>query len=209
METNRKHFSIKLIYWITQVAFWLFVIAGLLIIGIGFGLIFNLFNTDLNLHVGLPVAFDAVEQGNLQMMSKSIGVEFKEAYGKIGFNELPAFIGRIYGIFMLIVAGIFFYIFKVFRQFISNVYYGKVFENQNFRLLNQMGYGLLIFWVIIFAYSVSQNFLIARHLTFETLQYAGNLQLNFEVAFAGLIIIMLSHIFSYGAKLREDNELTI
>ena len=209
METQQKHLSIKIIFWGTQVAFWLFVLAGVLMVGIAFGLIFNLLNNDLNLHVGLPVAFDAVEHGNLQLLSKTIPVEFKDAYGKVAFAELPAFIGRIYGFFILVVIGIFFYIFKMFRRFISNVYEGKVFEQQNFKLLNLMGYGLFIFWGIIIAYSISQNFMIAQHLKFESLIYSGDMEFHMEVVFVGVLLIMLSHIFRYGTKLREDNELTI
>jgi hypothetical protein len=209
METRQHSLSLKVIYWVTQISFWLFAAVGLLMVGIAFGLLFNLFNSDLNLHVGLPVAFDLTETGKLQLLNKSIPVTFEEAYGKIGFSELPAVASRIYGIFILLVIGIFFYIFKTFRRFIINVYKGLVFEMDNFKLLRNMAYGLLIFWIFIVIYSVLQNFMIAQHLNFESLEYAGSMQFHFEVVFVALILLVLSHIFMYGAKLKEDNELTI
>lgn len=201
--------SLKIIYWVTQISFWIFVIAGLLMVGIAFGMIFNLLNDGLNLHVGLPVAFDLLESGQLQLPGHNIDVNFVEAYGKVRFTELPVAIGRVYGVFILLVIGIFFYIFKAFRRFIIHVYEGVIFDTGNFRLLRNMAYGLLIFWVVIVFYSVLQNFMIAQHLTFDSLEYAGSMEFHMEVVFVALILLVLSHIFMYGIKLKQDNELTI
>lgn len=209
METKQDSLSLKIIYWVTQISFWLFVVAGLIMIGIAFGLIFNLFSNDLNLHVGLPVAFDLTETGKLQLLNKSIPVTFEEAYGKIGFSELPTMVGRIYGIFILLVIGIFFYIFQAFRRIILNVYKGLIFKIGNFKLLRNMAYGLLAFWAMIVVYSLLQHFMIAQHLTFESLSYAGSMEFHTEVVFVALILLVLSHIFMHGIKLKEDNELTI
>ena len=209
METNQNSLSLKIIYWITQISFWIFVAAGLLMLGIAFGLIFNLINDDLNLHVVLPVSFALVDKGNLELLGRSIDVSFVEPYGKVHFTELPASVGRAYGLFILLVIGTFFYIFNAFRRFIVNVYKGMIFDIGNFRLLRNMAYGLLVFWIIIVFYSVLQNFMIAQHLTFDSLEYAGSMEFHTEVVFVALILLVLSHIFMQGIKLKEDNELTI
>ncbi|MCF8364706.1 MAG: DUF2975 domain-containing protein [Bacteroidales bacterium] len=209
METSKRHLSISVIYWITNISFWIFVAASLLAVAIAIGLFFNLFGDDLNLHVGLPVSFDLLETGKLQLQNSSIDVKFVEAYGNIGFSELPSFVGKIYGVFMLVVIGIFFYIFKIFRTFVQNVYKGEYFETSNFLLLRKAGYGVLIFWLIILIYSILQYFILAQNLAFDSLELSGSIEFHGEVVFVALFLLMLSQIFLQGAKLQEDNQLTI
>ncbi len=209
METRKRHLSISVIYWITNITFWIFVFAAILSVGLAVGLYFSLFGSDLNLHVGLPVGFDLLEQGKLQLLDRSIEVSFVEAYGKIQFSELPPLIGKIYGVFMLVVIAVFFYIFRLFRAFIQNVYRGEIFETTNFLLLQKIGYGVLILWGIMVVYSVLQYFLIAKHLAFESLVLSGSTEFHGGIVFIALFLLMLSQVFLHGARLQEDNQLTI
>lgn len=209
METSKRHLSISVIYWITNITFWFFVAASLFGVVIATGLFFDFLGDDLNLHVGLPVSFDLLETGKLQLRHSAIDVTFAEAYGKIGFSELPSFLGKIYGVFMLVVIGIFFYIFKIFKSFVQNVYQGEYFETSNFLLLRKAGYGILIFWLIIVIYSVLQYFILAHHLAFNSLELSGSIEFHGEVVFVALFLLMLSQIFLQGARLQEDNQLTI
>lgn len=209
METGKRHLSISVIYWITNITFWIFVVAAILAIIIAFGLFFDYFGDDSNLKVGLPVSFDVLEQGKLMLLNHSVDVKFVEAYGKIAFSELPPILGKIYGVFMIVVMGLFFYIFKLFKNFIRNVYDGAYFETSNFLLLRKMAYGILVFWIAIVVYSVLQNFIIAHHLAFDSIAISGSMEFHGEVVFVALFLLMLSQIFVMGAKLQEDNQLTI
>lgn len=209
METQNRHFSISIIYWVTQVVFWLFVAAAILGTGIALGILFNLIGDDLNLRVGLPAAFDITQQGTLHVFNQDYAVTFGEAYGKIGFSEIPAVLGKTYAVFMIVVMGIFFFILNFFRKFTGNVYRGVIFETHNIMLLKKISYGLVIFWVVVLVYSVFQNFFIAHNLLFEGIELSGNMQFHLEIVFVAIFLWMLSHIFLYGTRLREDNELTI
>lgn len=209
METKQSYLSIKIIYWVTQITFWIFVAGGAIMTFIGLGMLFNLINHDLHLHIGLPVAFDLAETGKLRLLSHSVDIRFMDAYGKITFSELPSLIGRVYGLFILGLVGITFFMFYTFRKFIMNVYHGIVFSRENFRLLRIIAYALLVFWVFIVIYSIAQNFIIAQHLHFDSLIYAGSMQFHMEVVVVALLLLMLSHIFMHGTELKEERELTI
>jgi len=209
MEIRKRHLSISVIYWLTNIAFWLFVFTAILGSALAICLFFNVFTDNMNLHAGLPVSFDLIEHGKLQLFNREIDVEFVEAYGKIKFSELVPFIGKIYGVFLILVIGIFFYIFKTFRTFIENVYHGAFFETSNFLLLRKIAYSIMVFWGIIVIYSALQNFIIAQHLAFDNLVLSGSIEVHGEVVFIALFLLMLSQIFLQGAKLQEDNQLTI
>ena len=209
METQKTHLSIRIIYWFTMVVFWIFAVFAIILLGVSVAFLFGWFDDGLFLNVGLPVAFDLRGNGTLDLGFLQSEVALKEAYGKIQFPGTPAYIARIYGAFMLVIIPVIFSLIYLFRNFIRNVYRGMYFEVDNIIILKRISYVLMGLWFLMVAYSVFQYFFLAINLTFENVDFTGNLQFHGYVFFSGLFLWMLSHIFLQGAKLQEDNNLTI
>ena len=105
METIKRPTSIKIIYWITNITFWIFVVVAVLGTALVTALLFDAFSDDLQLHVGMPVGINIIEHGTLDLdiSSKYIDVQFTEMYGKIHFIDTPIFSERIYALFILAI----------------------------------------------------------------------------------------------------------
>lgn len=208
MTAHKTTFSIKLIYWITNIFFWLFNITGLLALILVIGMAFNMFG-NVQLHVGVPVAIDVLEQGTITVNKTIINADFSEMYGKVHFIDTPVFIGRLYSIFLLIILGLGLYISFTFKKFIKNIYLGIYFEVKNISLLKRISYAVIIGWVYSVSYSYFQYFYIMKNINFETIKINGEVKTYPMVLFAALFLWVLSHIFIKGAELQQDNKLTI
>lgn len=210
MQTIKRPLSIKVIYWITNISFWIYtaisVFALVLVVVLLLGIL-----DEFQLHVGIPVAFNVVEQGtlDLNLSSTFINVEMVEMYGKLHFIDTPASVGRIYSMFILLIITIFFYIFYTFRRFINNVYNGKYFDFDNIALLKRISYALVVTWVFTAIYAYFQYFFIVINLEFSSLESTGNVQTYPVILLVALFIWVLSHIFMKGCELQDENKLTV
>jgi len=208
METQKTPLSIKVIYWITNITFWFYAVVAAAAICLSILFLFNFFD-DAQLHVGVPTAVNVLEQGKIELNNTSIDVEFKEMYGKIHFIDTPAFVKRIYGVLIFVVTCLMFYIFLIFKKFITNVYEGVYFELNNILLLKKISYALLGMWGVVVAYSYFQHFYIANNVNFNTVEVTGNVETHPEVLLIALFIWVLSHVFMKGCQLQEENNYTI
>lgn len=210
MEKINQPLSIKIIYWFTNVVFWLFTLIGIVVIFFGGGMIIGLLD-NMQLNVGIPVAVDVIEKGTLDLdfYDKYISVEFKEMIGKIHFIDTPLIIGRIYGAFMIIMVLLVFLIMYELRMFVGNIYKGKYFDYFNINHLKRISYTLLAIWVFSAIYGYFQYFFIIQNLSFETLDFTMNVETYPSILMVALFIWVLSHIFMKGLELENENQLTI
>ena len=210
MQTLKKPLSIKIIYWITNITFWIYSAVTVFAIGLAFSFIFKFLN-ETQLHVGIPVGVDILEKGtlDLDLHSTYIDVEFKEMYGKIHFINTPAALGQIYGFFMLVMISLFYYIFLTFRKFINNVYKGYYFDIDNISLLKNISYTMVVVWFFTVFYAYFQYFYLVKNLQFNTVEIGSDVNSYPTILLAALLIWVLSHIFMKGCKLEEENNYTI
>lgn len=210
MEKNTNPLSIKVIYWITNITFWLYLavtfLAMLLVIAI--------FATDMNelqLHVGLPILVNINEIGSLDlnMLSHITNVELTQMSGKIHFIDTPPEIARIYGIFLFLTMLLFLYVFVIIRKFVNNVYSGIYFNVKNINLLKRISYAMVIFWLFIVFYGYFQYYFLVINLQFNSLEITGDVQTYPGLLIAALGIWVLSHIFAKGCELQDLNQLTV
>jgi hypothetical protein len=205
---KKTSFSIKIIYWITQITFWLFNAVGIFAVGLAFALIFKMIGpTQLN--VGIPVSVDILEKGSLALDGSIIQTQFVEMMGKIHFVDTPLFLGQVYGIFMLIMLGMFYFMFFTFRKFIINVYRGRFFDLGNTKLLKRIAYSFAIVWAFTAFYAYFQYFYIVKNLSYHSVEISANIETYPVVLLVGLFIWVLSHIFQKGVELQEENNLTV
>ncbi|NOX48683.1 MAG: DUF2975 domain-containing protein [Chlorobi bacterium] len=208
METTKKHLSIKIIYWTTNILFWVFVLAAILVFGFSMGFMFKIFD-ETQLHVGIPVAVNVLEHGTVELNNSVSSVEFVEMYGKIHFIDMPPAIGQVYSFFLLAVLAFAFYIFFTFRKFITNVYHGVYFDLFNISLLKRISYALVGFWVFSVFYAYFQYYYLVKNMEFNSVEITGDVKTSSTVLLAALLIWVLSHIFMKGCKLQEENNYTI
>lgn len=208
MKTKRTPGSVKIIYWITQVLFWLFTAAALFAVLFTIGMSLNLLK-DFKLSMGLPVEMEVVETGEFTLGEQTLSVQLKEMIGKIEFKKPPILLQRLYGVFVLIILSITYYLFMTFRSFITQVYKGFYFERKNILLLKRISYGLIGIWIFIVFYAFFQYFFIVKRLNFESMIVQGKIETYPSILVFALIVWVLSHIFQKGVELQNENELTI
>ena len=210
METIKKPLSIKVIYWITNVTFWIYVaVTVLALFLVGALLLFEL--NELQLHVGLPVKVSVIEEGTLDLniLSSLANVELVEMTGKLHFINTPPEIGRIYALFIFSIVVLFLYIFLTFKRFIGNVYNGVYFDMKNISLLKRISYALVIIWLFTVFYGYFQYFFLVINMNFNTIEFTSDVQTYPVILLVALFIWVLSHIFIKGCELQDENKLTV
>ena len=209
MENLKQPLSIKVIYWFTQIAFWFFVLVFFASIVFAILLQFEFMGHDLQIHTNLPAEVNYTEKGSMYLFGEFQELEFVEATGKIHFIKTNPKFAKWLGYFLVGVISLSLYIFLQFKRFIVNVYRGFIFERFNIRMLRNMSYGLVGFWVFMILYSRLFYYFIARKMEFEHIVITGEMNsYGFLLIFA-LFLWVLSHIFMLGVKLQKEQELTV
>jgi hypothetical protein len=209
MYKNKKPLSIRIIYWFTQVVFWLFMLVLVLAIGLNVAFLTEMLGDKMQLRTILPVEVSYTEKGSLEVFGQLQEVEFVEAIGKIHFINTNPDLAKWFGIAMLIIVIIGLYILVMFRRFIGNVYRGYIFEEFNIRMLKKMAYGLVAMWVFTIIYSPVYYYLIIKNIEFEHLEISSKFNTNGVILIIALMLWVLSHIFLTGVKLQKEQDLTV
>lgn len=210
MESLKRPLSIKLIYWITTITFWIYVTITLIAIAL-IAVLLTIGIDGLQLHVGIPVHLDLVEQGTLDLpiVSRLIDVEMDDMIGSVHFIDTPIEVGRVYALFMFVVIILFLYIFIIIKRFITNVYNGIYFDIKNINQLKRISYALVMVWVFTLTYGYFQYFFLVNNMQFQTVKFSSSVETYPIILLFALIIWVLSHIFMKGVELQDENKLTV
>ncbi len=210
MDKLNRPTSIKLMYWITNIVFWLYIIttiaASILTIAIFFGMMNN-----LQLHVGIPILAELKETGILDtnLAPVLVDVELTKLVGTVHLIDTPVELARIYSGFMMTILFVFLYIMLTFKRFITNVYNGLYFDPRNINQLKRISYTLVIVWILTVFYGYFQYFFIVRNLQFTDIEFTANVETYPITLLIALVIWVLSHIFQKGSQLQEEQKLTV
>jgi len=212
METKKAPLSIRVIYWIASVLFWILVIDS-------FGLMLGnvLLNTGLTKNIGplgrtLPVNVRLLETGQLNLSNQSITLKLKTTTDSIEIVSPPKFITKIMALVNLLIILIITYLVWVFRKFIKNVKKGETFSIKNISLLKRISYVLVCSWLVKTIYSQFAYFFIKGHFSLAHIQIMSNsffFNLHTDLLWEALFIWVLAHIFITGLKLKQEKDLTI
>jgi len=209
MKKIKQPLSIKIIYWFTQVTFWIFVVVFVAAIAINIALLTESLGDTMQLHSALPVEVNYSEKGSFSIYGKTQEIEFVEATGKLHYINTNKDLAKWFGGAMMGVVIIFLYIFIMFRRFIGNVYRGFVFERFNIRMLKNIAYGLVVLWFFSIVYSALFYYFIAKELVFEHLEITSKYDSFGILLVVALFLWVLSHIFMNGVGLQEEQKLTV
>ena len=176
MEKRKKPFSIRLIYWMTQIIFGLFVLIAVGSIALNIALHTGWLGENLQLHVRLPVQVSYTESGYFDVDFIDQEVRFVEAYGKMYLVDTDPLLAKWFGASLIAVSGILLFILFMFKNFITNVYHGIVFEAYNIRMLKKMAYGLIGLWFFTVLYSRVLYHTIVSNVIFEHLEVSSEFE---------------------------------
>tara|TARA_B100001093_G_C26692131_1_gene955303 strand:+ start:149 stop:859 length:711 start_codon:yes stop_codon:yes gene_type:complete len=134
----------------------------------------------------------------------------KESHSHVYFHNLPTKHRVLILISSLITLFIIIFIAYNFKFFMGKISHGQYFTLGTMKSLKFMSYGLMFIWIDSYTSRyILQNFYASSSEIFEN-------QISVLVKFPsvspiilGLILWVLSHIFSNGISLKEDNKLTI
>jgi len=203
--------SIRILYWLTNIVFWLMILIATAVFVFNLILLTDLFGEDVQLRVQMPVPIEVVEDGSVSLPNVDMTVRIEEAYGKLHLVDTPIFITRIVGriLFVMIMLGL--YMTWRFKQFITNVKNGVVFEKENINNLKQIAYGLLALWITTLVYMEVVYQIFVKYIEFDSI-IMGNEYERYEqntMFFAALALWALAHILTKGVEMKEEQELTI
>lgn len=209
MKKRKNPLSINIIYWMTQVVFWLFIAVFVGAVALNIATQFELFDADMQLHTNLTTEVNYTEKGSLYLFDEEQEVEFVEAIGKIHFINTNPVLAKWFSGALICVVIIVLYIFLMFKRFIGNMYRGLIFERFNIQMLKKMAYGFLALWLFTIIYSRLFYYFIAKQIEFEHLVISSNFNNYGDLLLVALLLWVLSHVFMQGVKLEDDQKLTV
>lgn len=201
--------SIRILYWLTNIVFWLMILVATAIFVFNLVLLTDIFGEDVQLRVKMPVPIEVVEDGSVSLPNGELTVRIEEAYGNLYLVDTPIFVTRIVAriLFVMIMLGL--YMIWRFKQFIGNIKNGVVFETENINNLKQIAYGLLALWITIKIYMevVYQTFV--KYLDFDSIIIGHQRYEMNNTLLAALALWALAHILMKGVEMKKEQELTI
>jgi len=209
MENVKKPLSIRIIYWITEVAFWImttafsFIVVGCIIVLMGWK------PPDLNLHVKAPFTYTIEHAGIIDSYRGDLPIRLVEQTGQLHFVDTPLFVARPIAGSIIIVMIIAFNLIWMFRNLIRNVYQGKYFDRKNIKYLRNMAYWMLGLWFAMKLYFSIFYHAIEDFVMFEGICIEGPTKTHNYLLLIALFIWTLSHIFKKGLDLEETQKLTV
>ena len=209
METLKTPLSIKILYWLSNVIMVLFVIICTATILFNILLYTDFFGNDLQLHTQFPVEVSFLETGNLELEKGNIKVELVDATSKIHFFNTPTYLAKRFGLVIIFVMSLGFYLTWLLRKFLKNIKNGIIFEIKNLSILKQMAYGIFGLWLFTIIYSRIFYYYIAKNIVFENIEISEQLSSYPGMLMLAIFIWVLSHIFITGVKLQKEQNLTI
>lgn len=209
MRTSKTPLSIKIIYWLTQIIFGLFLLVSAAIVIFNIMLFTDFFGNDLQLHTRFPVKVNILEVGNLYLNNTNIKVELVEGVTQIHFFNTPMILARWIGTALLMVSLVALYAIFSFRKFIINVKNQLIFLEENIQHLKNIAYAILILWIFTIIYMRIMYQSIAKHVEFEHVEILNDFPNFAGLLMAALFIWVLSHIFMTGVKLQDEQNLTV
>lgn len=201
--------SIRIIYILTSIVYYLTIIASSFGFIFAIGLLFGFWGDNLQLHTQMPFEANIVETGTAMYWGHEIQIELVEASGKFHFIDTPQIVAQTNAISMFIIFPLMFFIVFLFHRFIRNVSEGKIFDARNFYLLRKLSYILAGMWFFTVLYFQLLQRVVFREVKFDNIEFSTSGGWYSGLILAALFTWVLSHIFLKGLELQEENELTI
>ena len=212
MKTRKTPLSIRIIYWVINVTFYLYILVGIVFLIKAISVYAGYHAHSASMEISsFSIALKFLGVGHLHINNQIVQLKLAEASAKMSFANAPDSIVKIIETwnFMFCLFGA--YLFWIGKKFIKNVKNGETFTARNINLLKRVSYvvlGLatlqLIFTEVIF------HLYLAGSREFSHIQLVRvDTQHFIYLLLSALLIWVLAHIFIVGLKLQKENDLTI
>ena len=208
METKKPPLSIRIIYWVTNVLFWLSIVISFVMLFDNI-LLYTGIETNVGTSLHLPISINIQETGHLNQHTTLKLITYSHLSKIV---DPPVFIAKKIAIVILFFVLIGIYILWIFRKFIKNVKQGEIFSIHNISLLKKISYVYVGLWLVrtVFAQFIYSYFI--DHIQLDNVKILSGgffYNLNLDLLWNALIIWVLAHIFITGLKLQREKDLTI
>ncbi len=210
MKNRKAHFSIRLIYNLSRVLFWIFAVMSTIIVVTA--LILHLFvipAEGYTLSAEIPTSFNVQGKGLLTFSDSSTDISIYRASGTIVFHNPPRSISLAIFLGLIPLILVIAYSLWILKTFTYNVKMGDVFEIANIRHLKRIAYILFGIWVYLKVVIVLFNSFVVPKIVFDGLEFVFTSGSMLKLLALSLFIWVLSHIFQKGVEIAEENKLTV
>ncbi len=199
-------FSIKLIYWIVNSLFWIFIFAIIVIIIESILMYINPSSYPFS-KLGVRLPLDLLTQSTIELNGESVPVKITKISGTINVWDLGLMAKIIYYGSIFILGPIVIYALSLIKKMIFNVKTNKVFTLSNVIYLKRASYLFFIIWFVIdIALKFLKRFLYAPGESSFHISTDDCFSMYLIIA---AIILAVAHIFERGVKLQEYKNLAI
>lgn len=209
MKETKTPLSIKLIYWLTNFAFWMMtaiviiiLIANIMYVTVGY-------DHNLPVQISMPIPVDVNEIGTVNIGEDVFNVQIVDAYGKMKFIDAPSIIMRWFVHVVLLTGLMGWFVIWRLKEFTYNIRNGKIFDLVNINKLKQVAYGLLALYITSRIYMGVLSIQFQNNLEMSSISLGSKLYDTDSIIIASVVLWALAHIFMKGVEMKQEQELTI
>lgn len=211
METEKTPLSIRIIYWVLNISFYVFILVAIkgLVDTIKVYAGYHVHNALMDATFPITIKFLGV--GHLHVGNQDFKLTLADALAKISVGNAPNFIMKIIesGNLLFFLFGT--YLMWIGKKFVKNVKMGETFTFRNINLLKNVSYVMAGLGMLQLIYTeVIFHLYLAGHSEFAHIQLVSvNMEHFIHLLWSALLVWVLAHIFIVGLKLQKENDLTI
>lgn len=209
MKTQKAPLSIRILYWLTQISFWLIAALTAVVFLLNILFLTDLFTENIQLRIQMPVSIEVNEKGDLKLFDRDLNVRIEEAYGKLHFVDTPIKITKIVARILMLVITIALFITWKFRKFVTNLKNGLLFEIQNINNLKHIAYSIVLLWLITRIYMEVLYRTVVKNLEFTSISIGHEVSDFDDVLVIALFLWVLAHVFIKGLEMKVEQDLTV
>jgi hypothetical protein len=202
---------IQFLLWVFRIGF--FIVA----IGVILWLIYSIFifiTGGPTRHMNFPVMFSFANEGSLSIPNEGLAAKFymRGATGAIMSDDIPKGFLAIYSVIALLIKVLFLLSLRLTIRILDSVRLGKFLVTENAIRLRYIGLlGITFFVLDRLGTVVSASYFSDR------LEFSGMVFTSFNLfswvtlnsLFVSLFLLVIAEAFRIGARLKEENDLTI
>jgi len=207
---TKKFTFIKTITVVLKAMWYLQWLSAAAFISIFFLLIISPENMNMDKFTGFKVEFSKIDLGSHTLADGAdYDIQLTNGNGRLHISNHDQNIIYAKVLVALIEVLCYIYIFYMLIKIFSGLKVGDFFAQKNGLLIRKIAFTI----IGITAFTELTSYLISVHIvnTYEIagIQLQSNTDVDFRILFFGLMLLVISTIFIRGAKLKEEQELTI
>jgi hypothetical protein len=212
MNKEKSSTSIRVIYWIMRIGYFLGLAGGVILLGFLIALLSGMDMESVNFQITLPAKMTLVETGFLNSGGQVVPVRLNDMTGSLQFeqfSEAPIKVKLAFVFATLIIYGALLVILQKMMVFIRNIYQHRFFDAQNQKSLLVISYTLIIVWIVVKISGTIMFFVVEESLVLNSVELTSPNAGGLSLLFTGLLTYVLAKVFAEGRRMEEENRLTV